>query len=184
MLESERRRAHEPREGWDAEDRHRENDVRHAAAQDRDDADREQDAGEREEHVANAHDDPVPPAFEVAGRQTEDRTRDGADRDRDESRGQRYPRTHQDAAEDVATERVDAEPMLPRRPRVELVVVEITFGVVWNDPGRESRDENEQNDKHTRYQRDLLLLELAPELGSGRTDRVAHRYRIAGLMSP
>ena len=110
MLERERVAAHEARERRNAEDRHGDDDVGHAAAQDRDDADREQDAGEREQHVAQPHDHAVGPAFVVAGGKPEQRADDRADRDRDEARGKRDPRAHQDPAEDVAAERVDAEP--------------------------------------------------------------------------
>ena len=70
--------------------------------------------------------DAVRPAFVVAGGEPEQRADHRADRDRDEARGERDPRAHEDPAEDVAPERVDAEPVLPRRRRVELVVVEVS----------------------------------------------------------
>ena len=63
--------AHQPRERRDAEDGDRPDDVGHARAEDRDDADRQQDAGKGEQHVADAHDDAVPPAFEEAADQPE-----------------------------------------------------------------------------------------------------------------
>jgi hypothetical protein len=125
-----------------AEDRHREDDVRHAAAENRNDADREQDAREREQHVADAHDDAVPPSLEVACEQAEYGADDRADRDRNETGRERDARANQDAAEDVAAERIDAEPMSKRWARVELVVVEEIFRVVGHDPRSEHCDDD------------------------------------------
>ncbi len=196
VLERERVAADEPCERRDAEHRNGHDDVRHAAAEDRDDADREQDAGEREQHVADPHDDPVPPAFLVAGDESEQRADDCADGHRQESRRERDPRAHQDAAEDVAAERIDAEPVLPRRARVERVVVEEALRVERDDPGRRDRDEHEQQHERTRDHRHLLPPELAPELRPRRAHalvgeqwrrgghRCHQRYRIVGLIRP
>src|SRR5512143_2120687 len=139
VLERERVPADEPREGRDAEDGDGDDHVRHAATEDRDDADREQDPGEREQHVADAHDDPVGPALVEAGDQSEHGADERPVGDRDEAGGERDPRTHQDPAEDVAAERIDAEEVLPRRRRVEPVVVEIRLGVVRHHPRGDDR---------------------------------------------
>ena len=136
--------------------------------EDRDDADREQDAGERKQYVAQAHDDAVPPAFAIAGDQPQRRAEQGADRHRHEARGQRNARTHEDAAEDVAAERIDAEQVLERRPGVERVVVEEILGVVGDDERRDDGSATEQRHEYPGDNRDMLPLELAPELGPRR----------------
>src|SRR5205823_1170164 len=104
-------------------------------------------------------------------------------------------------AEDVAPERIDAEPVLERWPRVERVVVEEVFGVERHDPRCGDRDGHQQRDERARHQCDLLPLELAPEFGPRRAyalvsqqrrrsrqagnARVGHqRYRIVGLINP
>ena len=165
--------ANEPGKRRNAEDRNGDDDVEHSAAEDRDDADRKQDPRKREEHVADAHDHPVPPAFVIPGDQSKSRADERPDGDRHEARGQRDSRAHQDAAEDVAPERVDAEPVLERGQRVQAVVVEEVFRVVRREPGRGQRQHDQQQHERTRDDRDRLTEEFAPELGPRR----AHRSR-------
>ena len=171
VLQRQRVAANQTGEGRDAEDRHRNDDVGHAAAEDRHDPDREKDAGEGEQHVADAHDDALRPSFVVSGDEAQHRADDGADGNRDEAGGQRNPRAHHDAAEDVASERIDAEPVLQRGQRIEAVVVEEILRVVRDDPRREDRDDDEQQHENAGRDRDVLLLELAPELGPRRANR-------------
>src|SRR5206468_7128598 len=73
--------AYEPGERRNAEDRDRDDDVAYAAAEDSDDADGEHDAGKREQHVADAHDDAVPPALVVSRDEAHGRADDRADGD-------------------------------------------------------------------------------------------------------
>ncbi len=177
VLEHQRVAAHQPREGRNAEHRHGEDHVGHAVAQDRHDADRQQDAGKGEQHIADAHDDAVPPAFVVAGEQAEHRPDEGADDNRHEAGLQRDPRAHQDAAEDVAAERIDAEPVRGGRPGVERVIVEIVFRIERHQVRRQDRRHHQRDHEHAGAECQMLLAELAPELAPGRADGFAGGLR-------
>ncbi|SUV70723.1 Uncharacterised protein [Bordetella bronchiseptica] len=168
LLDRQRIAAHQAGKGRHAEHRHRDNDVDHARPQDRHHADGQQHARERQQHVGNAHGDAFPPALVVARHQAHERADHGAHGHRQEAGGQRNSRAHDDAAEDVAAQRVHAQPVSGRRPGVQGVVVEEILRIERHDPGREDGDERQQQDEQAGADGQLLLLELAPELGGGR----------------
>ena len=145
--------------------------------------------GKREQHVADAHDDAIPPAFEVAGERGRARCR---------SPRRRRPRRSPAVSEMRAPIRMRLKMSRPsastpnqccqRRPRVELVVVEEILGVVRHDPRRRRSRRRQQHHERARDERDLLLLELAPELrprrahGLGRArDRIGRRLGVGAM---
>jgi hypothetical protein len=151
-----------------AEDRNGHHHVGHAAAKDRHHAQGEQDAGKGEQHVGDAHHDAVPPAAVVAGQEAQRGADDGAEHHRKDARGQRNARAHQDAAEDVAAQGIDAEPVRCRRAGIDPVVVEEVLGVVGHDPRRHDGNGHQQQHEDAGAHGDVLHAELAPELGPGR----------------
>ena len=78
------------------------------AREERDDAHGEQDRRDRHQAVHDAHDDAVEPA-DVAGDQADDEADGDADRRHRDADDQRHARAVDDAAVDVAAERVGAE---------------------------------------------------------------------------
>ena len=173
VLEREGVAAHQAGERGDAEHRDRDDDVDHAAAKDRDDAQSEQDAGKGEEYVGNAHHDAVPPALVVTGKEAQRGADDPAECDGKEPGRQRDACPGDDAAEDVAPERINAQPVLPGWSLVEPVVVEEILRVVRDDQRCEDGDEHEQDDEAQGAHGHRLLLELAPEFAPRRAHLVA-----------
>ena len=170
VLEHQRVATHQPCKRGHAEHGHGHDDVGHAAAQNRHHPQRQQDARKGKQHVRDAHHDAVPPAFVVPGQQAKGRADHAADHHRQEASGQRDACTHQDAAEDVAAQWIDAEPMHHRRAFIEPVVVEKAFSIVRNDVGRKHCDQHQQQHKGQRGHGHMLFFELAPELAPRRAD--------------
>lgn len=191
VLENKDVPAHEARERGHREDRHRHDDVQEAAPQNRHDPDREQNAGKREEHVRDAHHDAVGPAFVVTGEKPQHGADDGAREDTPQARHQREPRPRDDAAEDVAPQAVDPEPVHGRGAFVQVVVVEEVFGVVRDHPGAHDRGEDEERHHDERDHPHAVLRETAQKVRP-RTRTVVktkhHRppfaKRTAGLIHP
>ena len=135
-------------------------------------AEAEQQDREREQDVDHAGDHRVHPAAEEAG----DHAHRHADRHRqagaDERDQQRHPRAVEDAREDVATERVDAEEVLAARARTAArsrrarrCCRRSARGAprMLRISGAKIADQDQQDDERARRQRDLVLAEAAPE---------------------
>ncbi len=154
---------------------------------------RQQDAGKREQHVADAHHRCGPTSPRSSRRAGPAACRSMAPIATETKPGrERDARAHQDAAEDVAAERVDAEPVRGRRAGIELVVVEEVLGVVGHDPRRNDRDRHQQQHEHQRAQRHVLLRNLRQNSVHGVRTRpvrsaitvapARHLYRMVGLI--
>jgi hypothetical protein len=128
-----------PREPGNGEGEHG---VEQSRAESRGDRDRQQQRRKGEEHVGDAHDDVVDAPAEVSGHQT-DRDAD-QQRDKDDGNGdvERSARTVDHARENVATQRVGAEPVLGAG-RLQLVAEVHPRRLVGGDPGREDGAEDD-----------------------------------------
>ena len=107
--------AHQPRVAHPADHRQREHDVGEARPEHRDQRDRQQDPGKRQQHVDHPADHIVDAPAEVAGDRAEQHADGRRDRDHREADEQRDARAGQHAREDVAAELVEAERMRQAR---------------------------------------------------------------------
>ncbi|KAI3491006.1 hypothetical protein L1887_45173 [Cichorium endivia] len=156
LFQHQRVAAHQTGKRRYRKDRNRNDNVRHAAAHDRHHGNREQNAGKSKQHVADAHDDAVPPAFVISGNEAQHGTDGRADQHREHPGGKRDLRPDQHAAKDIAPEGVHAEPVQHRRSVVQTVVVKIVFRIKRRHPRRNHRHRNQQQHKQSRGHRDRL----------------------------
>ena len=98
--------------------RHHQDHVDQARPQREDDAHREQDVRDGEEHVHHAHDEGIGAAPVEAGEEAEGDADQAGERHRREADAERDPAAVEDAAQDVAPEVIGAERMLAQTPRL------------------------------------------------------------------
>ncbi len=163
LFQHQRVAAHQAGKGRNRKHRDRNDDVGHAAAHDRHHGNRQQNAGEGKQHVADAHDDAVPPAFVIAGDQPQHDPDCRADQHRKHPGGERNLRPHQHPAKDIPPERVHAEPVEHRGPVVQAVVVKIVFRIKRRHPRRHDRHHDQQQHEQPRGHRDRLTAKAPPE---------------------
>ena len=127
---------------------------------------REEEVGNGQKDIDRARDDRVGHAAEVARQKTRDDPREGRDERRREGDDQRDARSVHGAAEDVAADLIDAEPVLARgagrggeegveRAGVARVGIRSTEDV--DDDGRENRREAQERDEDQRRERELVF---------------------------
>ena len=143
------RDAHERRHGRDPE---RERRVQQRRAEDRGQADGEDQEREGEEHVRDAGDHRVELAPVVAGGEAEGDGDDHREHRGEEARQDRGPRAVDDAREGVATEVVGPEQVLARRAGQDGVEVRLR-GAIGGDPRCEHRREDDRDDDDERADR-------------------------------
>ena len=105
------RAAHDPREARDAADAHSDRDLLEAGPQDRDDDEREEDSGERQLDVDDAHEDAIEPAAAHPRDEPDQASGHGRDRHRGEADGQRGAAAVDESQQHVAAELVGAQEM-------------------------------------------------------------------------
>ena len=145
-------------------------------AEHRDDADREQEPGNGEHDVGEAHDHAVDEPADVARDRAEDHSDGEADRDRDDADQQRVAGPVDDARELVSPERVDAEPMVERRAGQQLHAEPreiLEARILRREQRREDGDEDEHAHQREAEQRTAVPAEPRP--------RVAPEPAAAGL---
>src|SRR5262249_31644498 len=113
--------AYQPYKGRHAEYRNRDNDVLDAGSKDGDDSDCQQDTGEGEQQIRQAHDEYVRQPPVIARDQAEKYAAHATDQHRSEADAQRDARTPKYAAEDVAAKLVGAGEMGPGRSLQHIV---------------------------------------------------------------
>ena len=107
--------AHDPGAGGDVGQPDGEADVERAEAEDGDQRQRQQQAGDGQQHVDDAHQRVVEPAADEAGDEADGRPDDDTDGDGEQRGAQRQPGAVHGAREQVAAELVGAEQVRPRR---------------------------------------------------------------------
>ena len=150
-------------------DRHREHRVHQAGAQDGDDHDRQQQAGQREDDVHQPHDRDL----DDAARESGDQPQRDAGRHRDQHHGhadrQRQARAVDQARKDVAADRVRSQQergraaRLPRRGLEEGRAVGLV-GHVRSEPGREQRHQQQRDHHQQPHHRAVVGGKRNPEL--------------------
>ncbi len=134
-------------------------------------AEAQQQDREREHHVGQAREDRVDRAAVEAGDQPDRDADDHREAGRDERDLERDPGAVDRAREDVATELVDAEPVLGGRSgraaeeveRVRVLRLRIGRAEDRDDHRREDRHEDQGDDEAQRRHRDLVAAQPAPE---------------------
>ncbi|MNO98774.1 hypothetical protein D3C76_905280 [compost metagenome] len=172
LFQHQRIAAHQAGKRRNGKHRHGDDYVRHAAAHDRHHRDRQQNTGEGKQHVADAHDNAVPPAFVETGQQSQYRTDGRTDQHRENSRRQRDLRPHQYPAKDIAPQGIHAKPVHHRRAVIQPIVVEVIFGIERRDPGGQNRHHDQQQNKQSGSHRHRLTAKSTPELQPRRADMV------------
>ena len=164
LLEHQGVTAHQAGKRRDRKDRHRNDHIRHAAAHHRHHGNRQQDPREGEQHIADAHNNAIPPAFIIPGQQTEHGTDRRADQHRQHAGGQRNLRSHQHPAKNIAPERIHPKPVHHRRAVVEPVIIKIVFRIERRYPRCRESNCNQQQDKYTGAHRHRLTTKSPPKL--------------------
>ena len=204
LLDRDRGRSHQPRDV--GHQRHGDGDDQRGDAriQDAGDDDRQQNQGEGEEDIEDAHHDLVHPAPDIAGEQAEKHSDAGGGEGRHHADQERHPPAPEKAREHVAAVHVAAEEEAvgPRQPAAS---ADRLGRVVRADIGRENGDQHHDREEDQRADRRLVLgvgvpgeperprhdVEvLAPELGRGplphrlavKTRRLGHRERTPSEM--
>ena len=144
LFQHQRVATYQARESGNREYRHGDDDVRHAAAHHRHHGNRQQNTGKGKQHVADTHDDAVPPAFVIPGHQPQHGANCCAHQHSKDPGRQRDLRPYQHAAENIAPERVHAKPVHHRRSIVQPVVIEVIFRIKRGYPGGDNRHQDQQ----------------------------------------
>ena len=118
LFENQRIAAHQTGKCRDGENRHGDNHVGHAAAHNRHHRDGQQNTRKGEQHVADTHDDAIPPTFVVARHQPQHGADKRTHQHREDTCSQRDLRTNQHTTENIAPQRIHAEPVNQRRPLI------------------------------------------------------------------
>ena len=128
----------------------------------RDEGQRQDQAGEGQEHIRHAHQRRIDPAADVTRRRADDQPDGGGDQRHQHHDIERDPRPVDEAGEDVATEFVRAEPM-PRAARRQQPLRQILLiGIMRRDPGREDRRQHQRQHDRQPQHRQPVALELQP----------------------
>ena len=104
LLKYQRIPSHQTGEGRNGEDCDSNDDVSNATSQHRHHRNCQQNTRKGEQHIADAHNQPIPPAFVIARHQSQYRPYRRANKDGKDSRSQRDLRTDQHAAENISTQ--------------------------------------------------------------------------------
>ena len=104
LLQHQRIPTHQAREGWNGENGHGNDHVSNTAAQHSDHGYRQQYPRKGEQHIADSHDQSIPPAFVESRQQTQYRTNRRANKYGKDSCRQRDLRPNQHAAKDIPSQ--------------------------------------------------------------------------------
>ena len=132
----------------------------------------QEDDGERHHHVGRAHQEGLDPPSEVAGGEAEDHAEDEREAVGEHADHEAHAGAVHEPAEQVAAERVGAQPELAggadgHALHGEALVV-LLGRVVRGDPGRQQGDEDEADDDDDADHRELVAPEAAPDLAPER----------------
>ena len=156
--------AHQARESRNGENGHGDNHVRNAAAQHGDHGYRQQNAGKGEQHIADTHNQPIPPTFVVSRQQTQHCANRRANKHGKDSCRQRDLGANQHAAKDISSQRIDTKPVQHRRPIIQTVIIEVIFGIKWRQPASKNRHHDQEQYKQPSEHRHVLSTKTTPEL--------------------
>ena len=151
-----------------------------AGAEQGDEPDREEEAGERQHDVDDAHDRRVGGAAEVAGDGTEQPTGDQGQGHRDDPDEERHAGAVDDPGEHVTAEIVEAEPVLLGRPGAALSSEAIEVGLTRRCLGRQQGSEDSDGD----HEADDRQADEGTRVAAQSQQHVAtaHRRRRGGLV--
>jgi hypothetical protein len=137
--------AQQPGEDRRVGDCDRDHDLEQALTEPCDDADREKDAGDGQQHVDDPHQDRVRPTPEAAGQDPYRPTQEEADDDRHDGRDKADPGTPEDPAELIAPKLVEAG-RVPGGWRGQRRAEGCLVGIVRGDDRGEDRHAHEDRD--------------------------------------
>jgi len=181
LLHGEDLRAHDTRVFGDGDEADGDDGLFKAAAKGGHEGDGEQDRGDCQHHVHDAHDHGVHHAALVAGDGAQGHADYQRDRHGQQTARERDLRTHEHAGKEVAAVHVGAEPVL-RRGRQHGVGQDLLVGVVGQDRGNKGGDDrlhHQEDDEDETDHRELVRLERGPHAapqGLGLLD-----VRVAGV---
>ncbi len=131
----------------DSRDAHGDHRIGETCAQNREAGERDDDLGEREQHIDAAHQDALGPAAGIAAYQTHQQADRQRDTHRDEADAKRQLCAENHPAEQVPAEFVGAEPVRRVR-RSQAAAGAHLQRVEGGEPGREQRRKHERGDDH------------------------------------
>ena len=143
--------------------------VEQAGAEDRHEDECQQQAGEAQDQIHDAHDDDIDPAAEIAGEEAEDDAAHHRDGDHHRADQQRIAGAIDEAREQVTANRVGAEDVagvaagLPDRGQEERGLV-LLFGQMGGEERGEDGDQHQQHEDHEADDSAAVHREIVPEL--------------------
>ena len=173
IAQSEHQAAHQPHHARHFGKRDRDDDVFDARFGERHQRDCEQHRRNRHQPVHDAHHDCVEPAYET-GDEPDRKSHQRAEYRHGDAYGERHTGTEQDAAVDVASQHVGAEPEL-RRGLLQSSERCGGLRIDGAEPGREQRDEDHREQDDAAHDRGRMPAERIPEALPCRRDGCGRR---------
>ena len=174
LLDQDRRRPRDAREGRDRGQRDGDHEIAHAGAEHRHDHQPHDERREGEQHVHRLHDHHVEAAADIAGNDADDAADQHRGEDRDRADDERQAGAPEQAGEDVAPEGIGAEPMR-RRGTLQTRQDVLIERVVRRDDRSEQRERDDEQEGDEADPRRRVGVEGADEL----LQRVGGRARRA-----
>ena len=166
VLDGQHRGAHDPREGRNIGNTDGQHHVGDTGAHGRHQGDGQQNAGDRQKDVHDAHDDVIYPTAAIAGDSAQQAAHHGGDGDGDKGHRQGDPGTVDDAGQNVPAHLVSAQPVLGRGG-LELqrrALLDHQGLIVKQQVGKNSQEDNDSQNNQSHHGH-FVLFQAAPDRG-------------------